>query len=1145
MASLIKCLIDIGVTAEDEAALKKRTQELVTLGEDPATAGLMATQELQTEAQGEVDAVLAQLPAEEAVAPDAVAPAEKPVVVAQEKPTSKEARGYWDAPNSLIRLTESADLSTFLHEFAHFMFSMEWNTDGATMESILKWNRRNAESIAAEATRYDGTVTLEEVIQYIETKESGGGLEKDIAIHRTMHEQFARGFEKYLMEGKSPSIELRNAFRTFARWLTEIYQVIRGQMRVNLDEEVRQVFDRLLATEEQITAAQVRVKIEPLFTDKTMAGKDYMTDAEFKDYLRRANKPMEKATETLRDKLIKELTRTKEQWWKDERQDLYDEQLARLKTERVYSTQDQLRQPDGIKLDHAAVKEMVGELKTDRLGRASVRLPPSLNNTTAKGKQGVHPDEAAEFFGYNSGSEMLNDLINAPKIKDVAMQNAEAEMKRIHGDIMTDGSIAREADEAVQNEERGKLLLHELKILARGTNQRVIGRRTIKALAEDNIAKKSFRDTHPGKYRSAEIKAAQEVGVALKAGDKEAAAAAKSRQVLNYYLGMAATQAKNETEKIVTRTTRYNKKKVREEIQKAGNEYWEQIVKILGRFEFRKSATLKSVEGAEGVNQWAEKRIAEDGDGLVISSAVANESYVTHWKNVPFNELKGIDATVRNIEYVARHANEIHYQGEKARFQNVRDGWVNHMDAISPDVYKTERMTTLKPSTFLRSAVASLTKIPWLSSWLDGGERIGMAHELLNAPLDDSYKAQVDLMKSAYQPVVDAIQNRSKADQERHARKIFIPQIQVTTGPRSGRHDGNLTGAQIISVALNTGNQGNLRKMLLGEGWANAENESDININNPQLQAVLAHLTESDVALVQLIWNQMETLRQPLFEAHRRSTGLTPPAVEATSVTFTVGGRQIETQGGYYPLVYDPYRVKGPGAAKITKQVDSDLLFDNPMSISAQMNSSATQERTGFYGPINLNLDVVSNHFAQTIHYITHHEAVRQINKLITDDAVKETIIAKMGREEYNQLPAWLRDVAHEGRPSVAKTEYDRIVTYVRTGMTLGIMGFKASTGIAQIAGAFNSIAELNIHAPLILQNMFLDRESVSGAVYHDDIFSLDITLSDQLLQASKGYCGSWFNSQTIRFGKGEHGVKCFGITDAFHNTPMFLDKRP
>ena len=75
---------------------------------------------------------------------------------------------------------------------------------------------------------------------------------------------------------------------------------------------------------------------------------------------------------------------------------------------------------------------------------------------------------------------------------------------------MNDGTIEQQADEAVQSEERGKLILNELKILSRGTNARTVERQQIKAVAEERISRLSFREIHPGKYRKAEINAAQE-----------------------------------------------------------------------------------------------------------------------------------------------------------------------------------------------------------------------------------------------------------------------------------------------------------------------------------------------------------------------------------------------------------------------------------------------------------------------------------------------------------------------------------------------------------------------------------------------------------------------------------------------------------
>lgn len=976
----------------------------------------------------------------------------------QDQPDTGAARGYYDPENSVIRLTESSDLSTFLHEFAHFMYEMELQSGTDLGASINNWYKRNSKDVAAEATKYlngqydpmkqgerttdDKTINEASVVNYLETGTTGNR-DKDAAIRRATHEQFARGFETYLMEGKAPSIELRNAFRTFARWLSQIYQAFRGQLNVNLDNEMRQVFDRLLATEEQIAAAESRARVEPMFTDAAMAG---MTAEEFADYQKRQGKVKDVQSETLRDKLIAAMTRKTKQWWKEEKADLVDEEMSRLSGEQVYATAARLRDGD-IKLDHATVKEMVGEERTDKLGRTSTRVPDKLRGMTAKGKKGIHPDEAAAFFGYSSGSEMIDALIVAPPMRETAEANAEATMIERHGDPFTDGTIEQLADEAVQNEERGKLILHELKMLARGTNQRTIDRQTMKSIAEERIGQLSFREIHPGKYRKAEIRAAQESARMLAEGNKEGAAQAKQRQALNYYLGIAATEAKNETTKIVDRMARYNKKKVREEIQKAEGGYWEQIAKILDRFEFRKSVSMKQVDEVnQDINTWMRERIDVDGDGLVLHNAVLNESYVTHWKNVAYSDLQGIDDSVRNIEHVARYANKLTRMGEEIEFNKLVDRWTTSMDENVETRFKSKRTDVVEGKKWGRWLMAQMTKIPFMASWLDGGERVGISHQVLVQPFTDAYNAEIKLWDEAGKPVMEAIENRDKETIKRHNRKIYIPEI-----------NDNLYGHQILAVALNTGNEGNLRKLLLGEKWANPDNDAEINLQNIKLQAVLRHMTESDWKMVQMIWDQMDTLYPQLAEVHRRTTGLVPPKVEATPVETPFG----TFKGGYYPVKYDPNRSHRAAQNEDKLNAETESMFSNNSSIQSSVNTGSTNERTGFYDAIRLSLDVVPAHFQEAIHYITHHDPVREVNRLIRDQRVAQTIKEKLGPEEYAQLRPWLNDIAKDGREAPTKMFWDDILQRLRFGVTLGAMGFKASTGIIQISGLSNALAEV------------------------------------------------------------------------------------
>ena len=70
-------------------------------------------------------------------------------------------------------------------------------------------------------------------------------------------ELFARGFERYLREGKAPTKSLKAVFENLKNWLTQIYKSIVGSsIDIQLTEEVREVFGGLLGAKTEGTLAQ-------------------------------------------------------------------------------------------------------------------------------------------------------------------------------------------------------------------------------------------------------------------------------------------------------------------------------------------------------------------------------------------------------------------------------------------------------------------------------------------------------------------------------------------------------------------------------------------------------------------------------------------------------------------------------------------------------------------------------------------------------------------------------------------------------------------------------------------------------------------------------------------------------------------------
>ncbi len=126
-----------------------------------------------------------------------------------------------------IKLFKDADASTFIHETGH-----DW------LEELF----RDAGT--------DGVV--DQVKTDAQTVRDWLGVKEGENIPTKAHEKFARGFERYMMEGVAPSAKLANVFAKFKDWLTKIYQTVQ-KLRSPINDDIRAVFDRMLSTNPEKT----------------------------------------------------------------------------------------------------------------------------------------------------------------------------------------------------------------------------------------------------------------------------------------------------------------------------------------------------------------------------------------------------------------------------------------------------------------------------------------------------------------------------------------------------------------------------------------------------------------------------------------------------------------------------------------------------------------------------------------------------------------------------------------------------------------------------------------------------------------------------------------------------------------------------
>lgn len=915
-----------------------------------------------------------------------------------------------------IDLLKDADLSTFLHETGHFY--LEILGDVATAEN------------ANEQLKAD----YKEALKFL-------GVDSREKIGREQHEQWARAFEAYLLEGKAPSSQLRQAFNRFRAWLISVYQKIQS-LKVELNPEIRGVFDRLLASDVEIKAAEREQGISPLFGNPADFG---LTEKEAESYNKAVLEAHNAAEEELASQLMAEVQRTKTKAWNDTRQAIIDEITPEVNARKEYIALDVLQSKEetttdyGIKtfkLDKAALVKEFPQYELKRFPRPVIY----------SAENGVHPQIAAEMFGFKSAEEMLFALYTSPKKQDFINEIADERMKELHGDMLTDGSLPVKAMRAVHNNKRSELLRKELQFLAsenlaslKGIVRRVAKRiptiESVRAQAEQTIASKKVRDIQPVIYQRAESKARNRALEFLLKGDIEQAFIEKQRELLNHELYKAADSAKQETENIVDFMGRFSKTSTRERIGKAGADYLDQIDLILDRYDFRKGQTLKAIDRKKSLIQWVSDQRAAGYD-VTIPENILLEVQRQSYKEIPYEQLLGVRDSVKSIEHLARVKNQLlenekHRELTAAREELIASLAANHDLKAEPHEFAPSLGKKLLKD--VKKAISAHTRMEFLFEYMDGGKPHGTAWETFFKPVAQAEDMETKMMRESTKVITEIFDVYSRKERALwFYKKTLIPEI-----------NASLTKGNMMAVALNWGNEYNRQALMEGYGWSET-----------QVQAILDNLDERDWKTVQAVWDHIDSYWPQAQALEKSINGTAPDKVEASEVKTKFG----TFKGGYYPIAFDAdqsYR-----QAQLDERSSVSELFGGNWA-RAMTRHGHLENRVGTGGkPLLLNLSPMTTHIMNVVHDISHRKAVIDLSKLINDKEIREAIEAAVGKEMYRELNPWIVSIAGDRRQEPFGF-IEKIASRARMGATTVNLGWKISSAAVQVLGYTISAKEL------------------------------------------------------------------------------------
>lgn len=923
-----------------------------------------------------------------------------------------------------ISLFKGADLSTFLHESGHFF--LEVYRDLATAED------------AAPQIRSD----LDALLKWF-------GVESADQIGVDQHEQFARGFEAYLGEGRAPTPELQTVFSQFKQWIMGIYRSLRN-LDVELTDEVRGVFDRMLASQEEIEAAQARSGFEPIARDLIEAQALGMTERQFDDYQAQVAAAREQAEADLMAQLQEADARARERWWKDELTNIRSEVEAEVEATPIVRAYRVLtgrkeaggepvpEQLQGLKLDRAVLAATYGDGLLDKMGRVYAR------------KGGTHPEEVATLLGFTSADELVQGLWTVQQTLAGVKAEAEARMQARHGDPMTDGTLPQLALDAVHGSRKIQLLERELGVLAALAREPRPNRRELKAVAEALLSRKTARQIRPNEYLVAERKAARAAAQSAAKGRYGEALQAKRQQALNALLFAEARSVQQEVESKAGYIRQQLTPKARERLGKAGADYLEAMDTIADTYEFR-DVSGRAVARRQSLRQWVEARQADD-DLTAISEALlarVEAENVTNYADLPIAEFRELHDAVTNI----------------ARLAKLKDQLLANKDQRDWDSAQAELAGAIrgaiaegKPLPFSDADMTAMQKVgsaytglmDWVLrpetvvEWLDGGET-GPWHDFLWNQAEAAQQQRIELRNRVGGMLEQTMEALTPAQRTDLNRLVFVPSL--------GR---SMSKNTIVAAALNMGNAGNRDKLMRG-GYVG--NNSEVVPFTPQVIAeMLGHLTPADAQMVQGIWDAVNSLWPDIVEQQRRLSGVAPEQVEPMPLIFTAAdGSTVSLRGGYYPAVYDP-RVSA-GGAKQARAAEEQILGG---TFSRAMTSKGhTKERTEFAAPMLLDYHrVLSRHLNDVITDVSHRGYVKQALRVLEDQELKNLIQQRLSEGAYHSLYGSVKNSvrgASVSEPGSSMAE--KIGDAVLTNTAVAALGFRlplvfANTVVAPIQAA-------------------------------------------------------------------------------------------
>jgi hypothetical protein len=1039
-----------------------------------------------------------------------------------------------------ITLLDGADVSTLMHEMSHFFVNV-LGDEATRMEApeqqskdyktLLDWmgyashDERMAQQKESAALNARSAMLAErgETLP----PEQQARLDELIA----KEEKLARGFERYIMDGRTPTEDLAATFTLMRAWLKKIYLRV-SRLGVNLTPEVRGVFDRMFAADAAVEKAEERNPFEP-----DEQAREAMTTQERKQYDEANSKAHTEAQDELRARLIRDQKEALTSWFKKEREEIKGEVSTQIQNEPIYRALRFLQtgeMPDGVTLPSSFIGEDGKPMKIERdslarsLDGAYMKTAKRLRIYQAKG--GLDAEVAAVALGFSTAKEMVQAFGTAlPYTQAVEVQTEKVIADRYPDLLKDQAALAEAATLATLSDSRAESLMINIRVLARlAKKEGAVDKMPVNPKSMAEAARLQMEVRKAGQFTPYTylIRMASAGREAVNLKTAALRWDARVKQLWNLHLYRAATKAAAEYEKNRRRLQKATETTFQQKLGKAGKGFLEAANEVLARISFRKEsgvATQKRVD----LRAWVADMEANNLD-WVIPDSILDQAQNKSYREMTLSEIRDAADAVDNIGHLAREYNSIIGADKKRVFKDeVIPAMIASLQAHMPVVEEQEhdpnvvRLFDTNRRT-VSSFYASLLKIEEMVRRMDGGQVNGPWAQFLWNPIVSAQTEERDL-------TIDVIAEIMKQMET-------LPAMQRNRLNGTDKFVSKITGKEYtylfaLSVALNTGNEDNLMRLI-------NPTRTDPKWGIEAVEEILQQLTVEDMRFVQGVWDTLEgKLWNRIAALEERQTGLPPRKVDRKAFHF----KGEDFAGGYYPLKYDRRESRmgrlDPGTA-------TAVLFDHNYA-RAMTNHGHTMKRVESFGdPVFLSMAVLPAHLQSVIHDLTHREALLSINKILNEGDLHFEMLRRLGTNKTQQFIDWLHGLANDqNNDMMALNGAAKIAAGSRRNLSMFAMGAKATMFFQNFANIFGAYDQVKAsYLTIGMKRFYEDREAQvafvkgkSGEMRHR-FNATERDVRDLLMTQLAGTAKGKFNAKVARFAS-----YATAVSDAAVAYPVWL----